>query len=483
MLPGRHNHSPTESAAGPSGSSESEVYRRSAADESELWNNWAESDPAKRGRQDRPKRFGRNYDRPSSWPALDVDAYVSADLSGVRERDERGSPHPEADSPSHNPSFVINAEPVVKDRITDKNPSHFFEAVNAWREAVPQESSVAHVQEDPSEKLGVMDDIESPPIEAVIPVDTSLKRRRAERQDELRGGAYRMINGRRMETIGGEAIPEDEMKARWEAYQNTPLPDDEPLIHERMEKWFERTRTSAEAKMARVVQYIKSISRMEKATAGNESQVRQRISEVLQGCSELLSSLNKFSTLSAVATYNIIGSAAESLQTLNERIEPQSRRRVVLGVAAGVAAVGMFTLASRRGLNISDVLGGSEDQVASRPRRTGLNFDVPGEAVPPTDVPVPKSEGGGSLQDALNQNPAATPKEAPLGTYGYPWDWASETFGSDQASLRLHELADKAAQDGHTVVWNNVGTAQEWLQIDNSSATDYVIKTLNNYAA
>ncbi len=62
----------------------------------------------------------------------------------------------------------------------------------------------------------------------------------------------------------------------------------------------------------------------------------------------------------------------------------------------------------------------------------------------------------------------------------YPWNWAANTFGIENATPRLQELAAAAAQDGHTVEWIGSGTGQ-WLKIDGVSDTVSVISKLNKY--
>ena len=62
----------------------------------------------------------------------------------------------------------------------------------------------------------------------------------------------------------------------------------------------------------------------------------------------------------------------------------------------------------------------------------------------------------------------------------YPWNWAANTFGIENATPRLQELAAAAAQDGHTVEWIGSGTGQR-LKIDGVSDTVSVISKLNKY--
>ena len=88
----------------------------------------------------------------------------------------------------------------------------------------------------------------------------------------------------------------------------------------------------------------------------------------------------------------------------------------------------------------------------------------------------------------LIDNPAAKPignsvnPDTPnFSSYDYPWNWAAEKFGDANAMDQLHNLADKAMADGHTVEWYNTGGI-EYLEVDGSSVTADVLKVLNKYA-
>jgi len=91
--------------------------------------------------------------------------------------------------------------------------------------------------------------------------------------------------------------------------------------------------------------------------------------------------------------------------------------------------------------------------------------------------------GGASSAD----NPAAkaivdniNPDTSNFNSYGYPWDWAAEKFGDANAMDQLHNLADKAMADGHTVQWFD-GPGGTWMKVDGSSATEHVLGVLSRY--
>ena len=78
--------------------------------------------------------------------------------------------------------------------------------------------------------------------------------------------------------------------------------------------------------------------------------------------------------------------------------------------------------------------------------------------------------------------PPPAPTEADFSGYTdkYPWDWAVDQFGENNAISKLYELADAAAQDGHNIQWHGYGDTQ-WLSIDGNSDTKTVLGILNNY--
>ena len=91
--------------------------------------------------------------------------------------------------------------------------------------------------------------------------------------------------------------------------------------------------------------------------------------------------------------------------------------------------------------------------------------------------------GGASSAD----NPAAkaivdniNPDTPNFSSYDYPWNWAAEKFGDANAMDQLHNLADKAMADGHTVQWFD-GPGGTWMKVDGSSATEHVLGVLSRY--
>lgn len=95
---------------------------------------------------------------------------------------------------------------------------------------------------------------------------------------------------------------------------------------------------------------------------------------------------------------------------------------------------------------------------------------------------IPQSSGASSVDNSVDKIVNnINPDTSNFNSYDYPWDWAAEKFGDANAMDQLHNLADKAAANGHTVKWFNNGKIT-WVEVDGSSATADVLKVLNKYA-
>ena len=100
-----------------------------------------------------------------------------------------------------------------------------------------------------------------------------------------------------------------------------------------------------------------------------------------------------------------------------------------------------------------------------------------GDQIPQSgDKPPIDNSATKAIVDNINPD---TPN---FSSYDYPWDWAAEKFGNANAMDQLHNLADKAMANGHTVEWFNNPDGTAWMKIDGSSATADVLKVLNKYA-
>ena len=97
---------------------------------------------------------------------------------------------------------------------------------------------------------------------------------------------------------------------------------------------------------------------------------------------------------------------------------------------------------------------------------------------------IPQQPSGASSMDnsiAKTIVNNINPDTSNFNSYDYPWDWAAEKFGDANAMDQLHNLADKAIADGHTVQWFD-GPGGTWMEVDGSSATADVLNVLNKYA-
>ena len=89
------------------------------------------------------------------------------------------------------------------------------------------------------------------------------------------------------------------------------------------------------------------------------------------------------------------------------------------------------------------------------------------------------------LQERLEQaqagaGSAGIDSSGSFSNWEYPWDWAVDQFGENNAVSKLYELADAAARDGHNIQWHGYGDTQ-WLSIDGNSDTATVLETLAKY--
>ena len=96
---------------------------------------------------------------------------------------------------------------------------------------------------------------------------------------------------------------------------------------------------------------------------------------------------------------------------------------------------------------------------------------------------VPQSGGTPSVDNSVDKIVNSVNPDTPnFSSYDYPWDWAAEKFGNANAMDQLHNLADKAMANGHTVEWFNNPDGSVWMKVDGSSVTTDVLKVLNKYA-
>ena len=117
--------------------------------------------------------------------------------------------------------------------------------------------------------------------------------------------------------------------------------------------------------------------------------------------------------------------------------------------------------------NSAHATGAESQKTPAAPSQSGSN-----------QIPQQPS-GASSMNNIVN---SANLDTSNFSSYDYPWDWAADKFGNANAMDQLHNLADKAMANGHTVQWFNNPDGSVWMKVDGSSVTADVLKVLNKYA-
>ena len=156
----------------------------------------------------------------------------------------------------------------------------------------------------------------------------------------------------------------------------------------------------------------------------------------------------------------------------NASVERQDDLRKRMRWAMGRFSIG-FALGGYAGKFVGDWANsahatGTESNTAT-PSQSGSN-QIPQSG----DKPLIDNPAAKPIVDNIN------PGASNFNSYDYPWNWAAEKFGDANAMDQLHNLADKAMADGHTVEWYNTGGI-EYLEVDGSSVTADVLGVLNQY--
>ena len=185
---------------------------------------------------------------------------------------------------------------------------------------------------------------------------------------------------------------------------------------------------------------------------------------------------------------------------LDDRIKKAQRRNklgngilvlsaVSLGVAASGVEFGLLDSTHNFGIggHHSSVTGGSGQEGPGLPSSIHHSGSALGNGVNHGGVglPQPGDHGAGSLPGHLGAGGEVTPISNP-DSYAYPWNWGVHEVGPDHAETWLHDLANRAAQDGHHVEWHTGGAlpdgqSSEWVSVDGKSSTKDVIEILNGY--
>lgn len=95
---------------------------------------------------------------------------------------------------------------------------------------------------------------------------------------------------------------------------------------------------------------------------------------------------------------------------------------------------------------------------------------------------VPQSGGASSVDNSVDKIVnSVNPDTSNFSSYDYPYSWAADKFGAENAMDKLYDLADKAMANGHTVEWFNSPDGSVWMKVDGSSVTEHVLGVLSRY--
>ena len=170
---------------------------------------------------------------------------------------------------------------------------------------------------------------------------------------------------------------------------------------------------------------------------------------------------------SMVDTY--VDSSQKSSEERQERLRRKVRSamsKVAIGYAAGSITTGI----------LKSTVFGAESH-ASGAGHDNINHASGGESTTGAEhtgsTPGVETPDGGST---------AQPEViSPVGSYEYPWDWAVEQFGPENATSKLHELAEVAQANGHAIEWTTNFNGTESLTVDGISQTDKVVAVLSQF--
>ena len=159
--------------------------------------------------------------------------------------------------------------------------------------------------------------------------------------------------------------------------------------------------------------------------------------------------------------------SVDKLKDVSVKRQEDLYRRIGSGLVKYTIGFGLGGLAGNW-LSSTYATGNSVPQSGSE----AIDANSTGDSVP--------QSGSGAVDTGTSTPEAPNVPEINFDSYDYPWDWAAEKFGDANAMDQLHNLADKAMADGHTVQWFD-GPGGTWMEVDGSSATADVLKVLNKY--
>ena len=159
--------------------------------------------------------------------------------------------------------------------------------------------------------------------------------------------------------------------------------------------------------------------------------------------------------------------SVDELKDVSVKRQEDLYRRIGSGLVKYTIGFGLGGLAGNW-LSSTYATGNSVPQSGSE----AIDANSTGDSVP--------QSGSGAVDTGTSTPEAPNVPEINFDSYDYPWDWAAEKFGDANAMDQLHNLADKAMADGHTVQWFD-GPGGTCMEVDGSSATADVLKVLNKY--
>ena len=159
--------------------------------------------------------------------------------------------------------------------------------------------------------------------------------------------------------------------------------------------------------------------------------------------------------------------SVDELKDVSVKRQEDLYRRIGSGLVKYTIGFGLGGLAGNW-LSSTYATGNSVPQSGSE----AIDANSTGDSVP--------QSGSGAVDTGTSTPEAPNVPEINFDSYDHPWDWAAEKFGDANAMDQLHNLADKAMADGHTVQWFD-GPGGTWMEVDGSSATADVLKVLNKY--
>ena len=170
----------------------------------------------------------------------------------------------------------------------------------------------------------------------------------------------------------------------------------------------------------------------------------------------------------------MIGATADGMNENSKERQEVLRKQVrgamgkfALGFAAGVGAANFLQ---------STVFGAENAPDAIVPEEGGVDS-------PASDGGVSdgRATAGAELSSHADSVDLTNTESFSFDEGEYPWNWAENLVGSDNAMSYLEELGAKAAEAGHDVVWRTLPNGARVLIVDGSDKTADVVGVLSQF--